>query len=225
MRALSKQNFLYTLTPIPTRRKLLSLKAISIPPANGNPPTGLFVALHGWGANAQDLAPFASAFNLPNYQFMFPDAPFAHPQVLGGGAWYALEREDYQGLSESRRQLLEWMQSLEKSTGVPLSQTILSGFSQGGAMTLDVGLSLPLAGLCCLSGYLHSRPEPKFTPPALVIHGRQDPVVPLIAAQKARDELTTLGVAVEYQEFDMGHEIVPAVLELMQRFITRLGTG
>lgn len=91
-------------------------------------------------------------------------------------------------------------------------------------MTLDVGLTLPLAGLCCLSGYLLSLPKkPGVVPPVLIVHGRQDAVVPLVAAQKARDELTGLGIAVEYREFDMGHEIVPAVLEVMQRFIAKQG--
>jgi phospholipase/carboxylesterase len=43
--------------------------------------------------------------------------------------------------------------------------------------------------------------------------------VPLSEAQRARDTLRSLGVAVKYQEFDMGHEIRPVVLALMQRFV------
>ena len=198
----------------------MSLDAISIPAAGG--PLGLIVALHGWGANAQNLAPFASLFNLPDYQFIFPNAPFPHPQVAGGRAWYRLESSDYLGLSESREQLLEWLRSLESTTGIPLAKTILSGFSQGGAMTMDVGLSLPVAGLCSLSGYLHSPPHAESPAPVMIVHGRQDPVVPLAAAQKARDRLTALGVEVDYYEFDMGHEIVPAVIDVMRRFILKV---
>ena len=200
----------------------MSLDVISIPPASGNLPKYLLVALHGWGANAQDLASLSSLFNLSEYQFIFPNAPFPHPQTPSGRAWYSLETKDYSGLAKSRQLLVEWLQSLEKTTGVPLSRTILSGFSQGGAMTLDVGLNLPLAGLCCLSGYLHSQPVASNStlPPVLIVHGRQDPIVPLKAAQRARDELTALGVTVEYQEFDMGHEVQPPVLTLMQRFIS-----
>lgn len=179
------------------------------------------MALHGWGANAQDLAPFASLFNLSHYQFVFPNAPYAHPQVPGGRAWYALE-SGYQGLPESRQQLLDWLLTLASTTGVPLEQTILSGFSQGGAMTLDVGLGLPLAGLCVLSGYLHAAPAGGVSPPVLLVHGRQDPVVPLPAAQKAQAELTAAGVAVEYREFEMGHEIIPAVLAVMRSFVIQV---
>ena len=203
------------------RSKNLSVNVISIPPTSGNPPTHLMVALHGWGANAQDLAPLASIFELPEYQFIFPDAPFTHPQVPGGRAWYSLDSSDYSGLAESRQILLDWLLSLAETTGVPLSRTILSGFSQGGAMSLDVGLNLPVAGLCSLSGYLHTKPQGTNAsfPPVLIVHGRQDPVVPLEAAQKAKNELISLGVPVEYQEFDMGHEIQPPVLALVRSFV------
>lgn len=181
----------------------------------------MVVALHGWGANAQNLASVVPLLNLPNYQFMFPDAPFPHPYMSGGKMWYDFEREKGQGLAESRKLLTAWLQSLESSTGVPLSRIILSGFSQGAAMTLDVGLSLPLAGLVALSGYLHPVSElaGRGFPPVLIVHGRQDSLVPLSAAQKARDSLVALGVNVQYQEFNMGHEIRPEVLALIRTFV------
>lgn len=182
------------------------------------------MALHGWGANAQDLASVVPLLNLPDYQFMFPNAPFPHPYVSTGKMWYNLETNKAKGLSESRQLLKEWLQSLESSTGVPLSRTILSGFSQGAAMTLDIGLSLPLAGLVALSGYLHPVSEPagsKFAP-VLIVHGRQDSVVPLTAAQSARETLVALGVSVQYQEFDMRHEIRPEVLALIRNFVLKV---
>jgi phospholipase/carboxylesterase len=182
------------------------------------------VALHGWGANAQNLASVVPLLNLPNYQFMFPDAPFPHPYSSTGRAWYDLSYNKGQGLPESQKLLKDWLLSLESTTGVPLSRTILSGFSQGAAMTLDVGLSLPLAGLVALSGYLHPLSEStgRAFPPILIVHGRQDSVVPLKAAQSARDTLVALGVSVQYQEFDMGHEIRPEVLAVIRNFILRI---
>lgn len=177
--------------------------------------------MHGWGANAQDLASLVPLLNLPNYQFLFPDAPFAHPQVPGGKMWYDLAREDYKGLAISQELLTDWLQSLESTTNIPLESTILSGFSQGGAMSLDVGLHLPLAGLVSMSGYLHRTPqdiEPPL-PSVLIVHGRQDTVVPLSAARKVRDYLLSLGAPMQYKEFDIGHEISAEVLEIVQEFI------
>jgi phospholipase/carboxylesterase len=177
--------------------------------------------LHGWGANAQDVASLVPLLNLSNYQFLLPNAPFPHPQVMGGRMWYDLAREDYRGLATSQEVLTEWLLSLESTTGIPLSSTILSGFSQGGAMTLDVGLNLPLAGLVSMSGYLHRTPqevEPPL-PSVLIVHGRHDNVVPLSAAQKVRDYLLGLGAPMQYKELDIGHEISPEVLDLFREFI------
>ncbi len=88
-------------------------------------------------------------------------------------------------------------------------------------MTLDVGLNLPLAGLICMSGYLHRAPqevEPPL-PSILIVHGRQDTVVPLNAAHRVRDYLLNLGAPMQYKEFDMGHEIQPDALEVIREFI------
>jgi phospholipase/carboxylesterase len=202
---------------------------ITFPPKMGQVPKGLIVTLHGWGANADDLASLSPFFNLPDYQFIFPNAPFPFPNSSVGRAWYDLRMENmYQGLAESRQILIDWLQTLESSTGVPLSRTILSGFSQGGAMTLDVGLTLPLAGLICMSGYLHPgaginvERNTKSLPPVLITHGRQDTVVPLQAAMRARETLESLKVAVEYHEFDMGHEIRPEMLDILRNFVVNI---
>ncbi|NJO21274.1 MAG: alpha/beta hydrolase, partial [Spirulinaceae cyanobacterium RM2_2_10] len=48
------------------------------------------VALHGWGANAEDLASLAAYLQLPSYQLLFPNAPLPHPHAPNGRAWYAL---------------------------------------------------------------------------------------------------------------------------------------
>ncbi len=197
----------------------MSLQSITIPPKNDQPADKLLVMLHGWGANLYDLAPLANVLDLPNYQYIFPNAPFAHPQVPGGRAWYSLETEDYQGLTESREILINWLISLEETTKIPLAQTILAGFSQGGAMTLDVGLELPLAAICSLSGYLHCQPQSKNNPPVLIIHGKQDQVVPIKAAQNAKNQLTKLGLNIQYQEYNMGHEIIPEALDLLRNFV------
>jgi phospholipase/carboxylesterase len=143
--------------------------------------------------------------------------------------WYDLS--DFvtrKGLPESRQQLTDWMLALEasnsaaSSVGVPLSKTILAGFSQGGAMTLDIGTHLPVAGLVVLSGYLHPlevRPLPKTFPPILMIHGRQDTVVQIAIARKSHEALVQAGATVEYHELDMGHEIQPEAMSLIQQFV------
>lgn len=185
------------------------------------------VGLHGWGANAQSAAVLAPLLNLPEYELMFPNAPFDNPYTAEGKMWYAFaqdgesRKQSYEQLAQSKRVLTDWLKSLESNTGVPLSRTFLIGFSQGGAMTLDVGLNLPLAGLAVLSGYLHPVAQIESKPPVLIVHGRQDLRVPLSAAHQAKDTLSALGVAVEYEELDMGHEVLPEVLGMVRTFVTK----
>ncbi|WP_414528548.1 alpha/beta hydrolase [Nodularia chucula] len=204
----------------------MSLQFISLPPAGSQPAAALIVCLHGWGANAEDTASLAPFFNLPDCQFLFPNAPFPFPNSPTGRAWYDLRKENmYAGLPESRELLRDWLQSLESTTGMPLSRTVLTGFSQGGAMTLDVGLKLPLAGLVIMSGYLHPdllTTAPGDFPPSLIMHGRDDQVVPLSAALKTRDFTESLGMEVDYHEFDMGHEVSPQMLNVLHDFVKNL---
>jgi phospholipase/carboxylesterase len=202
------------------------LELISIP-ANTPTPAGTIVLLHGWGANNEDLGDLAPYFKLPEYQFLFPNGIFPHQFNEAGRTWYSFTGElkltdrSATELATSRQVLTDWIQSLPDTTGVPLDRTWIAGFSQGGAMTLDIGLDLPVAGLIVLSGYLHpDKPKPpQAAPPTLIVHGRQDNVVPIAAAHMSRDKLTEWGVNVQYQEFDMGHSIVPEVLHVVREFV------
>jgi phospholipase/carboxylesterase len=184
------------------------------------PPRRRLVLLHGWGANAQDLMSLAPALTLDACEFCFPEAPFNHPYAPTGRMWYDLEHADPTGLVQSRQQLGDWLRTLD-STDVPLSKTLLGGFSQGGAMALEVGLSLPLAGLAIFSGYLH--PDLDATsqsPSTCIIHGRSDTVVPIAAARQIEQFLQARQVPVVYHDLPMGHEITPEALDKMRDFIT-----
>ncbi|PSB53907.1 alpha/beta hydrolase [Chamaesiphon polymorphus] len=196
-------------------------------PARTDAPIGTIVVLHGWGANHDDLGELVPYFKLPEYQFLFPNGIFDHEYSDEGKMWYSftgagqLNDRSITQLATSREVLTTWIESLPDSTGIPLDRTWIAGFSQGGAMTLDIGLDLPVAGLIVLSGYLHqNRSQPLAAPPVLIVHGRQDDVVPISAARQGREVLTHWGVNVRYQEFDMGHSIVPEVLDVVRNFVT-----
>lgn len=210
----------------------MSLHALSAGASNAS---HLIVLLHGWGANAQDVAGIAPYMQLSNYQMVFPDAPHPHTLASGMGApggrmWYALpDIFDFDqsfihqpDLQYSRQCLLDWLTDLPKKTGIPLEKTVLGGFSQGGAMVLDVGMQLPVAGMMILSGYSHGPIAAPISPrPVLLVHGRQDPVVPIDQARRNKSELAALSVAVDYHEFTMGHEISLQVLDAAQNFCER----
>ena len=206
---------------IPSKLGVITLPAVSTPRRD----KGL-VLLHGWGANAEDLVALQGFFTPYGWQIFGLNGFFPHPQVPGGRMWYDLEHPDWLGLAESREIVLTWLRSLEDTTGIPLNRTVLGGFSQGAAMTLDIGLTLPLAGLMILSGYPH--PEISLgaladPPPAvLVVHGRQDTIVPVGAARKIQQFLQTSPIPLTYEEMDGGHEVSQQTIAAMNRFLSTL---
>lgn len=197
------------------------LEAIAISPETNRAPVALLVALHGWGANANDVAALAPLLNLPDWQMAFPHAPMPYPYADEGRMWYDLESAEHPGLADSRDRMGQWLQSLPDRWGIPLDRTVLCGFSQGGAMALDVGLQLPLAGVASLSGYFHSLPAAQSLqsgPAVLVTHGRQDLVVPIQAAWHVRDELRSRQANLTYLELDGGHEIQLSQIAALREF-------
>jgi phospholipase/carboxylesterase len=204
---------------------LMTLNYQSLPSKLPNPEAkGVIVALHGWGANCDDLISLAPMVGLANYQWICPEAPFNHPSP-NGKMWYDLQSLDSEGLAKSCELLSQFLEELPTLTGIPLEKTFLLGFSQGGAMTLDVGLVFPLAGLIALSGYLHVSEEELQElanisfPPILIAHGTQDTVVPISMARDTKEIFERLGSPVEYEEYEMSHEIRPETCDRIQEFI------
>ena len=205
------------------------LTTISLDPPHAEQAEWLLVILHGWGSNAADVAGLAPYLQLPKLAVRCVEAPFPHPQALGGRMWYSFPFgydfrsppafDHLEDLQISRRQLHQTLEALAAITEVPLARTILAGFSQGGAMTLDVGSRLPLAGQIVLSGYLHSPPTPPSAPrPVLMVHGHQDPVVPVVLARQCKHALKQVGLAPRYVELPIGHEISPEAIEVIVDF-------
>lgn len=211
---------------VSTRSTRLDVEWIAADTADTVEPEAIaqVILLHGWGANARDLMPLATELHLPGCIFGFPNAPLPHPQIPTGRAWYDLDTQT--GLAESAEMLQTWLEGIPQQTGVPLAKTVLGGFSQGGAMTLRVGLTLPLAGLVCLSGYLASAParDRLFSPAPSVwmTHGRQDPVIPIEIARQSRTAVEAMGATVQYREYEMGHQLIPAEIADVRTFLSSL---
>jgi len=195
------------------------------------------VLLHGWGADADDLLDLGlellprsglSTAEQQGISLVALRAPGIHPAGMGR-QWYGLApAPDWQELPSAREALRQRLQALAQT--VPLQQTILLGFSQGGAMAVDVATGggdpaaagLPLAALISCSGY----PHPGWSPRAeglrvLLTHGLQDPVVPAEASEALEQELQAAGANVKRQLFTGGHGIDPDLLPLLREFLGR----
>ena len=181
------------------------------------------VLLHGWGADADDLLDLGELLVGPQVSVVALRAPEAHPYGMGR-QWYGLQPIDWGQLPAARAALHSRLAALASS--VPLERTVILGFSQGGAMALDVGSGLPLAGIVACSGFPHEgwRPAPaagQALPPVLLSHGREDPVVPYAASEAVLDTLAEAGAQVRLLPFSGGHTIDQAVLPEIASFVRR----
>ena len=125
----------------------------------------------------------------------------------------------------------EGLLTRESARGIPAARTVIAGFSQGGAMTLQVGLRHPqrLAGLAVLSSYLPlagkaaaQRNPANNDVPIFFAHGRQDPMISFARATTSRDALLALGYSVEWHEYDMGHSVCPAEIAQLNGWLSRV---
>ena len=177
--------------------------------------------LHGWGADAHDLLDLGEMLVGPELSVVALQAPEAHPLGVGR-QWYGLQPIDWSQLPAARAALRQRLELLASS--VPLGRTVVLGFSQGGAMALDVASGLPVAGIVACSGYPHEGWLPQATaaqplPPVLLSHGQQDPVVPFAASEEARKRLISGGGSAQLLPFEGGHTIDPAVLPSIANFV------
>ena len=94
-------------------------------------------------------------------------------------------------------------------SGKILSNTVRSQVEEHARFGGVVGLSTWLPEeLADASG---ARPELSNLP-ALIVHGTEDPSIPVERGQDSRDALVALGMPTLYREYAMGHEIQPEAL-------------
>jgi phospholipase/carboxylesterase len=205
-------------------------------------PDATVIVLHGLGADGYDFVPMVKeleSLGAPKARYLFPHAPQI-PVTINGGyvmrAWYDIlgadlvRREDEGGLRQSQA-AVEALIAREVARGVAHQRIVLAGFSQGGAVALQVGLrsQTALAGLVVLSSYLPlsalvaaelSRAA-KATP-IFMAHGTQDPVVPLIRGTASREQLQQLGLQVEWHDYPMPHSVCGEEVEAVAAFLKRV---
>ncbi|BEV35589.1 alpha/beta fold hydrolase [Synechococcus sp. M16CYN] len=182
------------------------------------------VLLHGWGANAADLRPLGGqlAAQHPNeLDVMCLEAPQPHVQT-GGRQWYGLFPPDWAAVPEAVHDLRVRLLKIS-SDSIPLERTVLFGFSQGGAMALSCGCSLPLAGVISCSGYPHPDWQPPHDhPPVLALHGLDDEVVPPAALEMITARLTP--ERCQNQLLKNGHTITTEMMQPLQNALQAMLT-
>lgn len=199
--------------------------------ATGQSPLASVIWMHGLGADGYDFVPVVKELDinaLPGLaggvRFVFPHAPMRAVTVNGGmrmRAWYDIKMadlariEDAVGLRESQA-ACEQLIAREVARGMPKKRIVLAGFSQGGAVALQAGLrhGERLAGLMILSSYLPlaasvatEASSANRDVPIFMAHGSDDAVIALDRAANSRDQLSALGYAVQWHDYEMEHSL------------------
>lgn len=189
----------------------------------------MVILLHGYGSHMGDLAGLVPMLDTSGYIYVFPNAPTRIDLAPGmaGYAWSVPVGEGFDDDGASEEQLQGCVADVMDEYGVEAGNVVLGGFSQGGMMTFRYGLPRPdiFRGLVALSaqipgrGDLRERLPQARDQPIFISHGMSDSMIPVKAAQLARQFLETNGYDPEYHEYDMDHQITPQVLADLRRWL------
>jgi phospholipase/carboxylesterase len=200
-------------------------------------PTAAVIWLHGLGASGHDFEPVVPELGLPDgaaVRFIFPHAPNL-PVTINGGmtmpAWYDIKAMDIDRVVDTE-QLMASADAVAKlvdreiERGIPAENIVIAGFSQGGAVAYELGLTYPkrLAGVLALSTYFATaesiqRSEANAGIPINVYHGTFDPVVPESLGVRSVETLKDMGFEPSYQTYPMEHSVCLEEVLDIGRFI------
>lgn len=202
----------------------------------GVDPTGrpLLVVLHGYGASERDLVPLWSHLGFDG-ETLFLRAPLA--LAPGQWMWFPLastadiEQPRLPQVQAAADSLLRWLD--EQAAG---RQVVLLGFSQGGAVALQVLRSAPerVAGVVVLSGFVAGTGEAATADddarlaardprvPVFFGHGTADPIIPPLATELTAEWLTAHTDLTERSYPGMPHGVDGEELADVRAFLTGL---
>lgn len=203
------------------------------------------VLFHGYGADADDLAPLSEYLPSGNkFSWFFPQGPLqvGIGPMMSGRAWFhidlaeldrAMNRGEHRKLADSRPagldravgQMSNCLEALRKE----YKTIFLGGFSQGSMITSDALILQKTRAerWIILSGspldYVNWKNHFKEMEPLPVFwsHGKSDPVLSYDVSEAWCGDLETAGFEVDRVSFNGGHEIPDRVLERLDDFLTR----
>lgn len=200
----------------------------------GDGPFPAIVALHGWGANAHDLFGLAPYLHGGEAVVICPQGPISFEIAPGmrGHGWFPISgggaRTDPDEVRRSIAQVRAFLDEALERYPIDRRKLVMLGFSQGGVLGYDLALREPerFSGLVALSSWL---PQPLADEipaqpgheslPTLVVHGTEDPMIPIARARESREVLSKFGVPLSYREFPMEHGIDPDALRTLVQWL------
>jgi phospholipase/carboxylesterase len=203
-------------------------------PHSGGPVKQIILLLHGYGSNGDDLISFAQVWRdvLPDALFLAPNAPERLPGSWGDGyQWWGLTEYTPEAMARGAAGVApvidRFIDRQLELHDLSERDMALVGFSQGTMMALHVGPRRERQLACILgySGLLVGAEalarELRSKPPVMLIHGAEDPMVPVASMRRAEAELARLGLAVSsHVSPGLGHSVDQIGLQLGADFVS-----
>ena len=206
------------------------------------PAQGSIIWLHGLGADGSDLASLTQELDLPKslpLRSIYPHAPIRSVEInqnTSMRAWFNIHinnpiNSDYAGIHDSTL-FIEGIIASEIAAGIPESNIILAGFSQGGVIAMNTFFkgTYHLGGFIALSTFLHANEafQKKLSltqkqTPLFLAHGSEDPVLPLFLGEALQTHLKNSGCQnILWQTYSAGHHLCPQeIIDLKTWIIQR----
>jgi phospholipase/carboxylesterase len=203
-------------------------------PAADGAPEGLLVLHHGRGSDENDLLTLGDVLD-PDHRLhvVTPRAPLTLPG-WPGYHWYVVPRvgyPDHDSFHAAYGKLAGLHDELWDRTGIAPSRTVFGGFSMGAVMSYSLGLGSDRpapAGILAFAGFVPTVEDwlpdvagrAEAGTRAFVAHGRNDQVMDVDFAHRARALLEAGGIDLEYHESGAAHHIDPAFVPDAVRWVS-----
>ena len=186
-----------------------SLNTKIIEPENKENIDNAIILLHGYGGDGQDISMLALGWKrfLKNTVFLCPDAKERCAVNPTGYQWFDLSVDDPKYILEESKKaeiiLLKFIDEVKKKYNLKSSKIILSGFSQGCMMSINLGLIITENYNCVVgfSGKIIDKKDLekriKSRTSMLLIHGDSDEIVSPSSLLEAKDFLIRNNVEVK----------------------------
>lgn len=188
------------------------------------------VLMHGYAQNMETMRPIADNVTSHNLDFaaVLLDGFRSTPAGFGY-QWFDTflwNINDWQReYNASLSAFSDYIESLADRLCLNLEDITLTGFSQGAIIALQVGLRLQVGCIASIGGVLMDETVldgRSQRTRILMVQGGVDPIVPIEAMNKARDNFLKYGYNVEYCVIPGGVHIVDhRAIEIVSNFISK----
>ncbi|MBQ9335400.1 MAG: dienelactone hydrolase family protein [Alphaproteobacteria bacterium] len=176
----------------------------------------LVIILHGYGNAGKDYIKHVNedyANKIDDAIFLLPDAP-KPCETWTGNQWFPLDLENMncedirKGIESALPLITRYIEN--KSAEYKCDEICLIGISQGAIMALQMIYHLNISKIVAYCGMFLQRDNviPVTTPDVLLIHSKNDKIIPFTYATKAKNDLCALGLSVELKTYmNTGHKV------------------